>query len=200
MKQEQEFKVTKEWLIKNDVYEDCLNYFIKFFPKEESTIPEILKACEEHVTHSYKAWRYSKWLVKHLPVNPEPLVLEGRTSHNVIYNGDVHIKKGFESAHKVTCKNLKGDDVSLSGSAVFTVESANIDNLKISDDALFSAEKSAGIDNLNLIDSGNFFAHEACIKNADLRGDAHFHAYKTNIQNVSVTENAFFCSLNPAIR
>lgn len=193
----QEFKVTKEWLIKNDVCEDGLNFFIKFFPKGESTIPEILKKCEEHVAHSYKVWMYSKWLVKHLPVNPEPLVLEGRTERNVIYNGDVHIKKGFESDHLMTCKNIKGDDVRLSGSALFDVEIANIDNLKISDDALFSAEKAAGIDNLNLIDSGKFFAHEACIKNADLRGDAHFHAYKTSLQNVSVTENAFFCSLNP---
>lgn len=196
MKQEQEFKVTKDWLIKNNVCEDCLNYFIKFFPKGESTIPEILKKCEEHLAHSYKVWRYAKWFVKHLPVNPEPLVLEGRTERNVIYNGDVHIKKGFESDHKVTCKNLKGDDVSLSGSAVFDVESADIDNLNISDDALFHAEKAADIENLNLI--GKFFAHEVRIKNADLSGDAHFHAFKTNIQNVSVTEDAFFCSLNPA--
>lgn len=198
MKQEQEFKVTKEWLIKNSVCEECLYYFIKFFPKGESTIPEILKACEEHVTHSYKAWRYSNWLIEHLPFNPEPLVLEGRTSRNVIYNGDVYVRKGFESGHIMICKNLKGDDVSLSGSAVFAVENVNIGNLKISDDALFSAAKAEGIDNLNLIDSGKFFVDEACIKNADLSGDAHFHAYKTSIQNVSVTEDAFFCSLNPS--
>ena len=110
MEKKKEFKITKKWFVAQHASKEDLKWFLKYFPNGECTIPEFLKIAEENAD-SKKAVVHYWWLIRRLPKNPEPLVIEEYKRGNIFYNGDVHIKERFrlESERHVICKNLYVD-------------------------------------------------------------------------------------------
>ena len=153
MGKKKEFKITKKWLVAQHACNADLKWLLKYFPKKKCTIPEFLKIVEEKAEH-VKIVTYLWWLIHKIPKNPEPLVLEEYSGGNLFYNGDVHIKKGFEYSGNIICKNLRVDgqiDISSSSQlcadvilaknlnidvfAKVRVETVNVQNLNISGSA-----------------------------------------------------------------
>ena len=101
----QNITVTREvFLQNNEDGEAFIEDFDDLVPKGTCTLSDLLKKCE-----TAERFLLANFLINWAPKNPEPLVLDEYSGGNIYYNGDVHIKKGFECAGNIICKKLKID-------------------------------------------------------------------------------------------
>lgn len=101
---EQNIRVTESWLIEHEVWGYARKLFSEHFKSGLATVSELCKFCEEFSLTSLFCD-----LRQYIYDNPEPLVLDEYAGGNIFYNGDVHIKKGFECSGDIICGNLKVD-------------------------------------------------------------------------------------------
>ena len=102
---QEEFRVTEEWLIKCGVSLHHFELFVEHFQNGSATVSEFLKFCEER-----KLLSLVQSTILKIPKNPEPLVLDEYLGGDIYYNGDVHVKKGFECSGNILCEKLKVDE------------------------------------------------------------------------------------------
>lgn len=100
----EEFRVTESWLREVGASDRELENFRKYGSGGSCSILEFLKLCEKPEL-SFLGYME----VKDLPKNPTPLVLEQYSGGDIFYNGDVHIKKGFDCDGVIACRNLTVD-------------------------------------------------------------------------------------------
>ena len=81
---QKEFKVTKDFLIKNRI--GGILDFKKTYPSGAAPASKVLKTFEE-----LGYWGCIKRLIHKIPQNPEPLFLDEYQGGNIYHNGDVHI-------------------------------------------------------------------------------------------------------------
>lgn len=151
MEQKKEFKITKKWFVAQHPSKAELKWFLKYVPKGKCTIPEFLKIAEENA-ESRKVVTFLWWLMRRLPKNPEPLVLEEYTRGNIFYNGDVHIKGRFQlqAERHVICKNLDVDgQIEIGYSSQLFADVITAINLIIEGFARVRAE-AVNVQNLNI--------------------------------------------------
>ena len=101
---QEKIEITKDFLVEEYPLPRVLKAFDKRFPSGVATIPRFLKFCEE-----LNLFPLAQSLIRKLPKNPEPLVLEEYAGGNIFYNGDINIKKGFECSGSIICRKLKVD-------------------------------------------------------------------------------------------
>ena len=99
--QKQEIELTRDFLVESCIGEKALKDFDKRFQNGLATVSKILKFCEELNLYSL-----AQSLLRKLPKNPSPLILEEYSGGNLFYNGDIHVKKGFECSDKIICQKL----------------------------------------------------------------------------------------------
>ena len=98
---QKEHKLTREFLVESALSEKALKEFDTHFQSGTATIQTILRKCEE-----LNLFTLPFNLIVCLPKNPEPLILDEYPGGNLYYNGDIHIKKGFECSGNIVCKKL----------------------------------------------------------------------------------------------
>ena len=101
---QEKIEITKDFLVEKYPLPRVLKAFDKRFPSGVATIPRFLKFCEE-----LDLFSLAQSLIRNTPKNPEPLVLDEYQGGNLFYNGDIHIKKGFECSGGIICRKLKVD-------------------------------------------------------------------------------------------
>ena len=154
MEKKKEFKITKKWLVAQHTSKAELKWFLKYVPKGKCTIPEFLKIAEENA-ESREVVTFLWWLMRRLPKNPEPLVLEEYTRGSIFYNGDVHIKGRFrlQAERHVICNNLEVDgQIDIGYSSRLFAGSITALNLNIEGFARVRA-MSVNVQNLNITGS-----------------------------------------------
>ena len=98
---QEEFIVTKDFLVESALSDEATQEVYMHFPNGAATIPEFLKKCEE-----LDLYTLAFGVIPLLPQNPELLVLEKYDGGNLFYNGDVYIKNGFECSGHIVCNKL----------------------------------------------------------------------------------------------
>ena len=101
---QEELKVTRGFVVEEYPLPRVLKAFDTHFPNGVATVPEFLKFCEE-----LNLFSLAQSIIRNTPKNPEPLVLDEYQGGNLFYNGDIHIKKGFECSGGIICRKLKVD-------------------------------------------------------------------------------------------
>lgn len=93
--------MTESWLIEHEVWGHERKVFSERFKGGLATVSELCKFCEEFsLTSLFCDLRQCMYS------NPEPLVLDEYSGGNIFYNGEVHIKKGFECTSIIVCQKL----------------------------------------------------------------------------------------------
>lgn len=98
---QEKIEITKDFLVEEYPLPRVLTAFDKRFPSGVATIPRFLKFCEE-----LNLFSLAQSIIRNTPKNPEPLVLEEYSGGNLFYDGDIHIKKGFECSGAIICRKL----------------------------------------------------------------------------------------------
>lgn len=176
---QKEIELTREFLVELGISEKALKEFDKRFPNGSTTFSKILKFCEE-----LDFYCLAQSLLYELPENPEPLVLEEYAGGNLFYNGDIHIKKGFECSDKIICQKLFVDgDLTLRGAKIHGDVDAK--TLNMSGDAEIRGYVDA--ETLNM--SGEAEIHEGVdAKTLNMSVEAEIHGY-VNTKTLNMHEN-----------
>ncbi len=119
-----EIEITRDVLIQNNAIKAEIEAFDKAVPEGKCSLSALFKKCEK-----FNLFLLANFLINLAPANPEPLIIEEHPGGNLFYNGEIHIKRGFECSGNIICKNLIVDGVLVIGKTHWIW--ANIDAVEV---------------------------------------------------------------------